>query len=105
MNLAERREAELEMLCRKNKVTYQELACEFDVSRETIRKDIIALMCSYPIETVQGRNGGGVKVLPGFTLRPKTLNTAQIAFLESLKPRITADELSILTGILELFTP
>ncbi len=105
MNLAERREAELEILCQKKRVTYQELAQEFNVSRETVRKDILALMCSYPIETVQGRYGGGVKILPGFTLRPKTLNIEQISFLENLKSRITEDELSILTSILNQFSP
>ena len=33
MNLAERREAELEILCQKKRVTYQELAQEFNVSK------------------------------------------------------------------------
>lgn len=40
MKLAERREAEMEILCRKKQVTYRELAQEFGVSRETIRKGV-----------------------------------------------------------------
>lgn len=104
MNLAERREVELELLCQRRQVTYLELAQECGVSRETIRKDILDLMCSYPIETVRGRYGG-VRTLPGFSLRPKTLSSEQTAFLEGLKSRVTEYELPILTSILEQFAP
>ncbi len=105
MKLAERREAEMEILCRKKQVTYRELAQEFGVSRETIRKDILDLMCSYPIETVRGRYGGGVKILPGFSIQPKTLNREQVAFLEGMRSRVTSDELEVLSSILDQFTP
>lgn len=44
MNLAERRELELEILSKRKQVTYRELAEECGVSRETIRKDIIAML-------------------------------------------------------------
>ena len=105
VKLAERREAEMEILCRKKQVTYRELAQEFGVSRETIRKDILDLMCSYPIETVRGRYGGGVKILPGFSIQPKTLNREQVAFLEGMRSRVTSDELEVLSSILDQFTP
>lgn len=59
MNFLKRREAILEILCRKKHVTYQELVWKFGVARGTIRKDVLYLMCSYPIETVRGRYGGG----------------------------------------------
>lgn len=105
MNFAERREVELELLSQKKQVTYMELAQECGVSRETIRKDILNLMCSYPIETVRGRYGGGVRALPNFTLRPKTLSSEQAAFLEGLKSRVTDHELPVLISILEQFSP
>ena len=104
MNFMERREAILEILCRKKRVTYQDLVREFGVARETIRKDVLDLMCSYPIETMRGRYGGG-KILPEFTLRPKRLNREQLTFLESMKSRVSGDELSILTSIIEQFAP
>lgn len=104
MNFMERREAILEILCRKKQVTFQELEWEFGVVKETIRKDILYLMCSYPIETVRGRYGG-VRIMPGFTLHPKRLNREQLPFLESMKSRVSGDELSILTSIIEQFAP
>ena len=71
MNYAERREAILEVLCIRRHDTYRNLAFEFQVSRETIRQDIAVLMCSYPIETVRGRYGGGIKIADGFYLYRK----------------------------------
>lgn len=37
------------------------LAFEFGVSIRTIRNDIDTLSLSYPLETVRGRYGGGVR--------------------------------------------
>ena len=66
MSLSERRRKLLELLCLRRHDTYGNLTNEFGVSKETIRKDIMELMCSYPVETVCGRFGGGVKVLDGY---------------------------------------
>ncbi len=77
MSYAERREAILEVLCIRRHDTYRNLAFEFQVSRETIRQDIAVLMCSYPIETVRGRYGGGVKIADGFYLYRKKLTARQ----------------------------
>ena len=38
-------------------------------------------MCSYPIETVRGRHGGGVKIADGFYLYRKKLTARQAALL------------------------
>jgi len=38
------------------------------------RRDIMALTCSYPIETVRGRYGGGVRVRADYLPYRKTLN-------------------------------
>ncbi len=87
MNYAERREAILEVLCIRRHDTYRNLAFEFQVSRETIRQDIAVLMCSYPIETVRGRHGGGIKIADGFYLyRKKTDSTAGCAACEIKRP-------------------
>lgn len=55
MSAGERRQRILELLCLRRQDTYGNLASEFGVSRETIRHDIVLLMCSYPIETIRGR--------------------------------------------------
>ena len=70
MTQTERRQELLEVLSRRRHDTYSNLACEFNVSRMTIRRDILALMCSYPIKTVHGGRHGGVKVEDWFVSRP-----------------------------------
>jgi len=73
MSLSERRQRLLELLCLRRHDTYDNLAYEFNVSKMTIRRDITALMCSYPIETVRGRYGGGVRVKADYWPFRKTL--------------------------------
>ena len=58
MNPWERRQKILEALCLRRHDTYGNLAHEFNVSTGTIRRDIVVLTCSYPIETVKGGHGG-----------------------------------------------
>ncbi|WP_251491048.1 HTH domain-containing protein [Otoolea muris] len=105
MSYAERREAILEVLCIRRHETYRNLAFEFHVSRETIRHDIAALMCLYPIETVRGRYGGGVKLAEGFDPYRRKLTARQAALLIKLSAQLTGDELSILDSILRQFAP
>ena len=105
MNYAERREAILEVLCIRRRDTYRNLAFEFHVSRETIRQDIAALMCSYPIETVRGRYGGGVKIADGFYLYRKKLTARQAALLGKLSAQLTGDDLATIDSILHQFAP
>ena len=105
MNYAERREAILEVLCIRRHDTYRNLAFEFQVSRETIRQDIAVLMCSYPIETVRGRYGGGVKIADGFYLYRKKLTARQAALLVKLSAQLTGDDLATIDSILHQFAP
>ena len=74
MSLSERRQRLLEVLCLRRHDTYDNLAQEFNVSKMTIRRDITALTCSYPIETVRGRYGGGIQVRADYLPYRKTLN-------------------------------
>ena len=53
MNPWERRQKILEALCLRRHDTYGNLAHEFNVSTGTIRRDIVVLTCSYPIEQRQ----------------------------------------------------
>ena len=104
MSAAERRQQLLEVLCRRRHDTYDNLAYEFAVSKETIRNDILVLMCSYPIETVRGRYGG-VRVLDGYYLYRKSLNPDQVLLLTHLKAQLTGSDLDILNSILVQFAP
>ena len=62
MDAVERRQQILELLCQRRKDTMQNLAAELGVSERTIRRDVEILTRSYPLETVCGRYGGGVRV-------------------------------------------
>ena len=58
----ERRQRILEYLSDYRHATYNELANEFGVSKNTIVTDIVELSCSAPIFTTAGRYGGGIRV-------------------------------------------
>ena len=110
MSLAERRQELLEVLCRRRHDTYDNLARDFNVSKMTIRRDIAALMCSYPIETVHGGRHGCVKIMDGFYLHhlnrdQKTLNAKQTALLKRLSGQLSGDDLDTLNSILLQFAP
>ena len=62
MGAAERRQQILELLCQRRKETVSNLAAELGVCERTIRRDIETLTLQYPVETVCGRYGGGVKL-------------------------------------------
>ena len=102
ISATERRQGLLEVLCLRRHDTYDNLAREFDVSKETIRHDIAVLMCSHPIETVRGRYGG-VKVADGYYPYHKTLTQKQIALLRKLRYQLMGDDLDTLNSILRSF--
>ncbi len=100
----ERRQLLLILLCQRRYDTCERLADELGVSRSTISNDITTLMCSYPIETVRGGHGGGVKVADKFYLHHKTLNEQQITLLMNLRAQLDGDDLQTLNSILYQFT-
>lgn len=110
MNSAERQQAVLEKLYYQRHVTCQSLAEEFHVSVRTIRRDVGSLMCFYPIETVRGRFGGGVRVMEGHSLKlsqmsRNCLSPRQLAFLKRLRDDFGGEELETLNSIILQFAP
>ncbi len=103
MGPAERRQRLLEVLCHRRHDTCENLAREFDVSIRTIYSDIEALTCSYPIETVRGRYGGGVKIAEGYYPYRRTLSPTQVALLRKLSAQLDGDDLITLNSILFQF--
>lgn len=61
----ERRQAIIDILCKRRYETIDNLAFEFSVSRRTIRRDIELLSISFPLYTIRGV-GGGVHIVEGF---------------------------------------
>ena len=103
MNPWERRQKILEVLCLRRHDTYRNLAHEFNVSTGTIRRDIVVLTCSYPIETVQGGHGG-VRVVEWFHLDRRALNSAEITFLRRLGESLDGPDLEMLNRIIATFS-
>ena len=97
MTPTERRQKLLEVLCVRRHDTCDNLAHEFHVANSTIRHDLEILTCSYPIETVRGRYGGGVKVADGYYLYRKALA------LQRLRDQLDGDDLITLNSILLQF--
>ena len=105
MTSMERREALLDVLCQRKPDQIKNLAEEFGVSERTIRTDIEVLSCSYPIETVRGRYGGGVKVADWYHRDRKTLSPEQVALLKRLAPGLKGQDLATLNSIINTFGP
>lgn len=105
MTAMERREAILDVLCQRKHDQIKNLAEEFGVSERTIRTDIEVLSCSYPIETVRGRYGGGVKVADWYHRDRKTLSPEQVALLKRLAPGLKGQDLATLNSIINTFGP
>lgn len=110
MSPSERRQQLLEVLCLRRHDTYGNLAQEFNVSKRTICRDVAVLMCSYPIETVCGRFGGGVRVLEGYycyqkSSTRKALTSKQTLLLRRLREQLDGDDLNTINSILVQFAP
>jgi len=100
----ERRQEIMETLCHRRHETMANLAFEFGVSVRTIRNDIDCLSLSYPLETIRGRYGGGVRVMDGFHLNRKYLKPEQKELLERLGAPLSGKDLAIMKSILKNFT-
>lgn len=87
------------LLSGKGLITYGWLAGELGVSVETIRTDITALTCSYPIEIIRGYNGG-VRLKRGNTSHGQIFADDQMVFLVSIRPRFHGVELEMLDSII-----
>ena len=110
MSPSERRQELLEVLCQRRHDTYDNLAQEFNVSKRTICRDVAVLMCSYPIETVCGRFGGGARVMKGYYRNHKssahaTLTQKQTVLLRKLRNQLVGDDLETINSIIVQFAP
>lgn len=101
----ERRTSILDALCIRRQDTVANLAEEFGVNEKTIRRDIEELACSYPIETVRGRYGGGVKVMDWYRRNQKTLSMEQASLLKKLAPGLKGHDLEVMNSIISQFAP
>lgn len=66
---------------------------------------IDALTLSYPIETVRGRYGGGVKVSDWYHPTRRTLCPEQVALLKKMATSMSGSDLVTLNSIISQFAP
>lgn len=104
MTAIERREAILDALCVRRQEQVSNLAEEFGVNERTIRRDLLELGCSYPIETTRG-NGGGVKIADWYHRDRRYLSPEQADVLKRLTSLAEGHDLDVLNGILNQFAP
>lgn len=103
MDAVERRQQILELLCQRRKDTMQNLAAELGVSERTIRRDVEILTRSYPLETVCGRYGGGVRVADWYHLDRQRMSPKQTALLRRLAADLRGGDLEVMEQILLKF--
>ena len=85
-------------------LTINYLAEKYSVNEKTIRRDIDELTLTYPIETVRGRYGGGIKLADWYHPMQSTLSPKQIALHKKLAPSLEGDDLVVMNSILSQFT-
>ena len=111
MDSAKRRAAILKLLACRRYETVGNLARELCVSERTVRRDIEALSLTEPIYTQSGRHYGGVYLMDGYRPSRTYEKLEKAALLSAIykqlaeEGRLTADELSLLSDILEDYAP
>lgn len=105
LNKNERQDAIVQILCMRRQDTIENLAQEFHVSVRTIKYDIEELTLAYPIETVRGRYGGGVRMKEGYSTGKKYLNSEQCQLLQKILLTLVGTERTIMESILMDFAP
>lgn len=102
MTAAERRQAILEVLCLRRHETRENLANEFGVSKRTIEYDVLNLMLTYPVYTVQG-NGGGIYVMDNFRLDRPRMNEKQTALLQKVLLTLSGEDKETMQNIINIY--
>lgn len=112
MGSIERRAEILNVLCQRRYDTIGNLANEFEVCKRTIIRDIEILSLSEPIYTRQGRYGGGVYVIDGFSSSRMYMNENELSVLQKILNgidlgnilKLDTDEHQILKNIIKKYT-
>ena len=105
MDPSERRREILTLLCQRRTDTCANIAHDLGICERTVRRDMQVLACSYPIESVKGRHGGGFKIADWFSLSKPVLTPPQLALLTKVGKQLHGDDLNILNSIISQFSP
>jgi predicted DNA-binding transcriptional regulator YafY len=100
-NTTERRQEILYFISDRRKVTLQEIADEFNIGIATVKRDVQILMCSHPIDAVQGK-GGGIRAMDGWYANKRYLTESQEKALEDVLNGLQPD-MDMIQSILTAF--
>ena len=105
MSPAERRRQIMDVLSVRRSDTAENLAVEFGVSERTIRRDIEELTLRFPLETVRGGHGGGIRLCGWYRPYRRTLSPEQAAALRrAVRAAGTGEDAGLLQSILTQFS-
>ena len=99
----ERRQDLIEYLNDQRFDTIDNLSYKFDVSRSTIKRDLMVLSLSYPVSTKNGI-GGGAYMEDWFDLHKHYLNSEQQDTLKKVIAICSDKDAAVLTSILKSFS-
>ena len=102
MSPSERRSAIMDLLSDRRCETAKNLAVLFGVKARTIRNDITALSCTYPIQTIRGRYGG-IHVASWYHPYRQELSPQQEVLLRKLMVNLKGEDLTVMESILTKF--
>ena len=106
MTAAERQDLIMATLRNERRATMQSLAAALDCNIRTICRDIDALsVAGFPIETIRGRYGGGVKLMDWYHPQRTALCPEQLSLLREIAPMLDEAKLAVLNSILDQFGP
>lgn len=103
MRINDRQKQLIDLLCQRRSDTVQNLATELGVCERTIRRDIEELTLTYPLETVRGRYGGGVRMADWYFQDRLKLSPKQTALLKRLAVGLYGEDLNEMNQILARF--
>ena len=104
MHADERRTRLWLIVLRRKTVTVAELADELHVTTRTIKSDLANMIHFYPINTIRGRYGGGVKLQDCLPSTTGLLTDRQIDFLIDKWSEMQGEDSNIMAGIISTLT-
>ena len=104
MTADERRQYMLNRLFSGEVLKSEQLADELNVSERTVRRDVDAITCEYPVEAVRGRYGGGIKMADWFRPSRKVLTKEQIAAIRKAAQFLDGEDRQALMSVISQFS-
>ena len=106
MTAAERQDRIRAILRKERRALICNLTVALDCSRRTVLRDLDALSVSgFPIETVRGRYGGGVKLADWYQPQRTALCPEQLEALQRIMTTVRPEDRTILSSIIDQFGP